>query len=283
MDKRLDIRPGKVEDILLSEGKLTRAQLKEAQLARGQDNRDLGQILLSLGLVGKVDLAKALAKKLRLEYVEFTEKDVDPGAAVLVDRRVLRKHRVMPLRVENGHLVVATSEPTNFHALEDLRMLSGYPIMLVVAVDDEIERVFNKVFAVGEEVTQLLEEAANESFVEDGGELELGVEASPDEKPIIRLVSAILQQAVGEEASDIHIEPRAGKLQVRLRVDGVLREAMSVPPKLQNGVIARLKILADLDIAERRLPQDGRFSVRLGGRKIDLRAATLPTVYGEKV
>jgi type IV pilus assembly protein PilB len=283
MDKRLDIRAGRVEDILLSEGKLTRAQLKEAQLARGQNNRDLGQTLLSLGFVDKVALAKALAKKLRLEYVEFTEKDVDPGVAVLVDRRVLRKHRVMPLRVENGHLVVATSEPTNFHALEDLRMLSGYPIMLVVAVDDEIERVFNKVFAVGEEVTQLLEEAANESFAEDSGELELGVEASPDEKPIIRLVSAILQQAVGEEASDIHIEPRAGQLQVRLRVDGVLREAMSVPPKLQGGVIARLKILADLDIAERRLPQDGRFSVRLGGRKIDLRAATLPTVYGEKV
>jgi type IV pilus assembly protein PilB len=283
MDKRLDIRAGKVEDILLSEGRITRAQLKEAQLARGQDPRDLGQILLSLGFVGKVDLAKALAKKLRLEYTEFTEKDVDPGVATMVDRRVLRKHRVMPLRVENGHLVVATSDPANFHALEDLRMLSGYPIELVVAVEDEIERIFNKVFAIGEEVTQLLEEAANESFAVEHGDLELGIEASPDEKPIIRLVSAILQQAVGEEASDIHIEPRTGQLTVRLRVDGVLREAMSVPPKLQSGVIARLKILADLDIAERRLPQDGRFSVRLGGRKIDLRAATLPTVYGEKV
>jgi type IV pilus assembly protein PilB len=283
MDKRLDIRPGKLEDILLSEGSITRAQLKEAQLARGQDPRDLGQILLSLGFVGKVDLARALAKKLRLEYVEFTEKDVDPRAATTVARRVVRKHRVMPLRVENGHLVVATSDPTNFHAIEDLRMLSGYPIRLVVAVEDEIERVFNRVFAIGEEVTQLLEEAASESFAVDEGDLELGIEASPDEKPIIRLVSAILQQAVGEEASDIHIEPRAGQLTVRLRVDGVLREAMSVPHKLQGGVIARLKILADLDIAERRLPQDGRFSVRLGGRKIDLRAATLPTVYGEKV
>ena len=138
-------------------------------------------------------------------------------------------------------------------------------------------------FAIGEEVTELLEEAAGESAVEDHGEVELGTGASPDEKPIIRPVSAILQQAVDDGASDIHVEPRDREVAVRFRIDGVLREVMSVPPKLQSGVIARLKILANLDIAERCVPQDGRFSVKLGNLKIDLRAATLPTVFGEKV
>ena len=283
MGRSVGVGGNKTEDILLAEGRITREQLKEALTVQKDDPRELSKILLSLGYVSKADLARALATRLRLEYAEITEKDVDRQAAAMVDRRVLRKHGVVPLRVEGGRLFVATSDPTNFYALEDLTMLSGYPVTFVVVVDDEIERVFNKVFAVGAEVTDLLEEAAEETGVEDLGDLEIGIDASPDEKPIIRLVSAILQQAVADEASDVHIEPRARELTVRMRVDGVLREAMSVPPKLQGGVIARLKILASLDIAERRLPQDGRFSVKLGGRKIDLRAATLPTVYGEKV
>lgn len=284
MGRSMEIASGKrIGETLVAEGSITREQLEEALLIQREDSREMGQILRSLGYITKADLARSLAKKFRLEYVEITERDVDREAAAVVDRRVLRKHGVVPLRIEGGRLIVATSEPSNFYALEDLTMLSGYPVTPVVAVDDEIERVFNKVFAVGAEVTNLLEAAAGETGVEDYGDLEIGIEASPDEKPIIRLVSAILQQAVAEEASDIHVEPRARELAVRMRVDGVLREAMSVPPKLQGGVIARLKILANLDIAERRLPQDGRFSVKLGGHKIDLRAATLPTVFGEKV
>jgi type IV pilus assembly protein PilB len=176
------------------------------------------------------------------------------------------------------------SDPTNFYALEDLSMLSGHPIRPVVALEDEIRRVFDRAFAIGEEVTELLEEAAEDtSSLEDAGEVELGVDSGPEEAPIVKLVGAILQRAVGEGASDIHIEPRAKELTVRFRVDGVLREVMSVPQKLQGGVIARLKILGNLDIAERRVPQDGRFSVRSGGQKIDLRVASLPTVFGEKV
>jgi type IV pilus assembly protein PilB len=127
-----------------------------------------------------------------------------------------------------------------------------------------------------------LEEAAG-AAVKDHIELDLGVEAHPDEKPIIRLVSSVLQRALGEGASDIHIEPRAKELTVRFRVDGVLREVMSIPPKLQSGVIARLKILGDLNIAEKRLPQDGRFSVKMAGQKVDLRVVSLPTVHGEKL
>src|SRR5215218_9721611 len=275
---------GRIGDILVSEGKISAEQLEEALLLQREDRREIGQILLSLGYINKTDLAQSLALRLRLEYIELTEKNVDRAAATLVDQKVLRKHEAIPIRIENGRLLVAMSDPTNFYALEDLKMISGYPITPVVAVDDEIRRVRNKVFAIGEEVAGILEEGADESVasLEDIGEVELG-DAAADDAPIVRLVGSILQQAVAESVSDIHVEPRARKLAVRMRVDGVLREVMSVPLRLQGGVIARLKILAELDIAERRLPQDGRFSVRLGDQKVDLRVATLPTVFGEKV
>ncbi|MDQ3317235.1 MAG: Flp pilus assembly complex ATPase component TadA [Actinomycetota bacterium] len=273
---------GRIGDILVAGGKITPRQLDETLALQREDRREIGRILLALGYIGKADLARALAERLRLEYVEITERDVDRAAASLVDPRVLRKYGAMPLRLDGGRLVVAMSEPNNFYALEDIRMISGYPVTPVVGVRDEIQKVQNKVYAVSAEVSELLEGSADGFDVEDIGELELGNETA-DNAPIVRLVSSILQQAVGEEASDIHIEPRARELAVRMRVDGVLREVMSVPSRLQNGVVARLKILANLNIAERRVPQDGRFSVRLGEQKVDLRAASLPTVFGEKV
>jgi type IV pilus assembly protein PilB len=285
VDKKVEVGGSKLGEVLVTEGKISPEELEEALTIHREDGRQLGEILVSMGSVSKTDLAEALAKRLRLEYVEIIEADVDRAAATLVDRRVLRKHGALPLRVEDGKLVVAMSDPTNFYALEDLSMLSGHPVRPVVALEDEIRRVFDRALAIGEEVSELLGEAAEDSSADDfsSGEVELGVDAGPEEAPIVKLVGAILQRAVGEGASDIHIEPRSKELAVRFRVDGVLREVMSVPPKLQGGVIARLKILANLDIAERRLPQDGRFSVRSGTQKIDLRAATLPTVFGEKV
>jgi type IV pilus assembly protein PilB len=274
---------GRIGDILVSEGTITPEQLQEGLALQREDRREIGKILLSLGYVKEVDLARALAKRLRLDYVELNEKDVDRGAASLVDQKVLRRHGAIPMRVENGRLIVAMTDPNNFYALEDLRMISGYPVTPVVALESEIRQIQNKVFAISQDVTDLLEEADDRGVaLEDVGEVELG-DGSADNAPVVRLVSSILQQAVGEGASDIHVEPRARELTIRVRVDGVLREIMSVPPKLQNGVIARLKILASLNIAERRIPQDGRFSVRLGDQKVDLRVATLPTVFGEKV
>ena len=281
--KRVAIGGGRIGDILVSEGKITEEQLEQALAMQKHDPREIGKILLSLGYVNKVDLARALARRLRLDFAEISDRDVDRAAAMLVDQKVLRRHGVLPLRLENQRLMVAMSDPTNIHALEDLTMISGYPITPIVALEDEIQRVFNKVFAVSDEVSEFLEEAGKESVEQDLGDLELGADASPDEAPIIRLVSSVLQQAVGYGASDIHVEPQAREVAVRMRVDGVLREVMSIPPKLKNGVVARLKIIGNLDIAERRVPQDGRFSVRLGGQKLDMRVASLPTVYGEKI
>jgi type IV pilus assembly protein PilB len=279
--ERAPIAPRKLEKILLSQGKITAGQLEEALLLQREDRREIGQLLISLGYISKVDLAKSLAHKLGLRYAELGDENVDPRAARLVDRRVLRKHGAIPLRMEDGRLVVAMSDPTNLYALEDLRMISGYPITPLIAVDDEIQRVLDRVSA--EEVTDLLVETGGELVAEDHAEVELEGDVSVGSAPIVRFVGSILRRAIGDGASDIHVEPRARELSVRMRVDGVLRETTSVPPKLQSGIVARLKILAELNIAEKRLPQDGRFSVRLGAQKVDLRVATLPTVFGEKV
>jgi type IV pilus assembly protein PilB len=231
---------------------------------------------------GKADLARVLARKLGLEFVELTERDIDRDVVALLPERILRKHRAIPLRISrNRHLVVAMSDPSNVYALEDLRIFSGYQITPVVATEDEIRNMQAKLFTTGVRITKILEETARESVEDD--ELDFGIEAGPDEKPIIRLVSSMLQHAVGDGASDIHIEPRADEVTVRFRVDGVLREVMSIPRKLRNSVTARFKLLADLNIAEKRLPQDGRFSVKLNDEKINFRVAFLPTAYGEKV
>ncbi|MGB3682081.1 MAG: ATPase, T2SS/T4P/T4SS family, partial [Rubrobacteraceae bacterium] len=274
---------GKMGEILVSQGKISEEQLRLATEMQREDQRELDAILLSLGYVTTMDLAQAMARRLGLDFMELTENDVDRGLLTVVDQRILRKHGVVPVRVEDGNLFVAMSDPKDLYALEDLRMISGYPVTPVVATQEDIRKVQGKLFALGEGVSEFLEEAASEEFLEDDKEVQLGEGAGSDEAPIIRLVSSILQQAVGDGASDIHVEPQAQEVKVRFRVDGVLREVMSIPQKLRSGVIARLKVIADLNIAERRLPQDGRFSVRMNGGKIDLRVATLPTAFGEKV
>jgi type IV pilus assembly protein PilB len=274
----------KISDVLVYQGKVSEEQVQLA-LATQKDHpqKDLGRLLLSLGFISGADLAEAQAQRLGLEYVELTERDVDRDVVGLIPERVLRKHGAIPLRISRTrHLVVAMSDPSNLYALEDLRIISGYQITPVVATEDEIRSTQAKLFATGEQITKILEEAAGEG-AEDDTELDLGIEAGPDEKPIIRLVTSILQHAVGDGASDIHIEPQSKEVTVRFRVDGVLREVMSIPPKLQHATTARLKLLGDLNIAEKRVPQDGRFSVKLNKQKIDFRVASLPTAYGEKV
>jgi type IV pilus assembly protein PilB len=273
---------GKAWDILISEGKLTEGQLQKALETQKGSPMELGKALVSLGFISEADLAQAHAQRLNLNYVELTEADVDREAIELIPEKLLRRHNALPLYRENGRLIVAMSDPTNIYALEDLRMLSSHQIAPVVATEESLQRMQAIVFAGEGQVAEILQEAT-EPETEDRGEIELGVEVDANDAPVVRLVNSILQRAVGEEASDIHMEPQAHELKVRLRVDGVLRELMSVPPKLQNGVVARVKVLANLDIAERRIPQDGRFSVRLSGKKVDLRVATLPTIFGEEV
>ena len=272
-----------IGEILVSEGVITTRQLEEAYRLGRQQREGVGRVLLSLGYAGQADLAKAMARRLRLKFVDLGVEDVDPDVANLVDKKLLRRYGMLPLRVEDGRLVVAMKDPANLHAIEDLRMLSGYTISPVVVAASDLRRVFDRLFGDGDEVAELLEKASAEAPKEDRENVELREHRSPSGAPTVRLVGSIVRRAAGDGASDIHLEPRGEELTVRFRVDGVLREVMSVPPALQGGVVARLKVLASLDIAERRLPQDGRFSATLEDGRMDLRVATLPTTFGEKV
>src|SRR5215212_47889 len=226
----------KVSEVLVYQGKVSEEQVSLAmETQKSHPGQDLGKILLSLGFISGSDLAQAHAQRLGLDFVELNGKDIDRDVVSLVPERLMRKHGVIPLKISRSrHLVVAMSDPSNLYALEDLRMVSGYQITPVVATEDEIRNLQSKIFATGERITKILEEAAGYG-AEDDAELDLGIEAGPDEKPIIRLVSSILQHAVGDSASDIHIEPQAREVIVRFRVDGVLREVMSIPPKLQQS------------------------------------------------
>jgi type IV pilus assembly protein PilB len=275
--------PRGIGEILVSSGVITGKQLEEAYRLGRRQRKGVGKVLLSLGYVGQSDLARAIAGRLHLDFIELSADDVDPEAACLVDRKLLRRYGMLPLRVEAGRLVVAMKDPTNLHALEDLEMLSGYPVSPVVVAGNDLRRVFGRVFGEGDEVAELLGEASTEASAEDRQDVELREFREASGAPTVRLVGSILRRAAGDGASDVHLEPRGGELVVRFRVDGVLREVMSVPPALQGGVVARLKVLASLDIAERRLPQDGRFSATLDEGKLDLRVSTLPTTHGEKV
>src|SRR5215210_4103127 len=177
-EKKAGLAGDKLGESLLADGKISRAQLDEAlsiqRQDQRQDQRQLGQILISAGFVTPADLAMALAKWLRLEYVELTEKDVDRSVTVVAEAKLLRRHNMLPLRVEEGRLVVAMSDPANFYAIEDLRMLSGYPIRPVVLVEEEIQRVFNRVYALGGDVTRMLADAAGDGPDGDHGVVELG-------------------------------------------------------------------------------------------------------------
>jgi type IV pilus assembly protein PilB len=195
-----------------------------------------------------------------LKFVELGAEDVDPEAANLVDKKLVRRYGMLPLRVEDGRLVVAMKDPANLHVIEDLRMLSGYTISPLVVSASDLRRVFDRLFGDGDEVAELLEEASAEAPKEDRENVELREYRGPSGALTVRLVGSILRRAAGDGASDIHLELRGEELTVRFRVDGVPREVMSVPSALQGGVVARLKVLASLEIAERRLPQDGRFS-----------------------
>jgi len=272
----------KAWDVLISQGKLTEEQLQTTLEWQKNNPMELGRALVSLRFISEADLAQAQAQRLNLEYADLSESHVDREAVGLVPEKLLRKYDALPLYRENGRLVVAMSNPTDIYALDDLRLASGCSIVPVVTTRESLQRMQAKVFSTGEQVTGILQEAV-EPDAEDQGELELGATDATSEAPVTRLVNSILQRAIGENASDIHLEPQPRELKVRLRVDGVLGEFMIVPPKLQAGVIARVKVLANMDIAEKRVPQDGRFSVKLGGKKVDLRVATLPTIFGEEV
>jgi type IV pilus assembly protein PilB len=273
-------KPKQLGQILLEQGLLTQEQLDIALQEHRNTPKSLGRVLIDLGYIRERDLVRALAEQVGLEFVDLSDHRIDPVVAALLPEALARRYRAIPIGERDGKLLVAMSDPANVYALDDIRTMTGYDVQPVVATANDVEQTIAKFSGMGEQVEALASEAA-ESFEE---EQDLGgIEAAVEDAPIVKLVTAIMTQAVGDRASDVHIEPTERDVRVRFRVDGVLHEVMHSPKAIQGGLISRLKVMADLNIAEKRVPQDGRVSMRVSGKTLDLRLATLPTVYGEKV
>jgi len=267
-------------DILMSHGMITADQLDAALGEHKKTGRLLGRVLVDLGFVKEGDLVRALAAQVGLEFIDLTEFQIDPVCTMLLPEAVARRYRALPIGERDGKLLVAMSDPANVYALDDIRIITGRDVMPVVSTASDVETAIRKYANLGSDVSEMADEiAAGKVDVDDLEVLEVAVE----EAPIVKLVSALINQAVGDRAADIHIEPTEVDVRVRFRVDGVLHEVMHSPKKIQSGLISRLKVMADLNIAEHRIPQDGRISLKVGNKAIDLRVATLPTVYGERM
>jgi type IV pilus assembly protein PilB len=273
-------RPKQLGQILLEQGLLSEEQLEHALNEHRNTPKSLGRVLIDLGYIRERDLVRALAEQVGLEFVDLSEYQVDPGATTLLPEMIARRYRAIPIGEREGRLLVAMSDPANVYALDDIRAITNREVQPVVATATDIEQAIQKYAGMGDQIEALSTEAA--SAVE-GEEIEGDVEAALEDAPIVKLVNAIMTQAVADRASDVHIEPSERDVRVRFRVDGVLHEVMHSPKNIQNGLISRLKVMADINIAEKRVPQDGRITMRVGTKTLDLRVATLPTVYGEKV
>ena len=265
--------------ILIELGLITPEQLETALEEHQKTPKALGRVLIDLGMIKEADLVRALAEQVGLEFVDLTDAQIDPASTALLPEALARRYRALPIGDRDGKLLVAMSDPANVYALDDIRTITGRDVQPVVATSADVEAAIAKYAGLDSHVEQLAAEAAEGS---EGEELDL--EAALEDAPIVKLVNAIMSQAVAERASDVHIEPGERDVRIRFRVDGVLHEPMRPQPKnLQGGLISRLKVMADLNIAEKRVPQDGRISMKVGTRQLDLRVATLPTVHGEKV
>jgi type IV pilus assembly protein PilB len=273
--------------ILLRGGLVTPEQLAEALAVKEDSGERLGQILLRLGIVGERDIARALAEQHGLEYLDLSGSPPNTAVGALLPEKYARRYRAIPVKyLEGDSLLVAVADPTDVLASDDLRIVLAAPITLAVATASDVEAVIDRVYGTVTDTSAEPETAAGEdSEAEPSGTHRQGpievLEGSS--APAIELVNEVLKRAIQEGASDIHFEPQADRTLVRVRIDGVMREVRVYPARLQQAVAARLKIMGELDIAERRAPQDGRVTITFGGRPVDLRIAVLPTLHGEQV
>ena len=271
-------------EILVELGIVSDAEVGSALEEQRASGRRLGDVLLDQGLVTSRQLLQGLATQFDQEFVDLDDHVIDLELIQQVPQQLARRHRAVPVWRSDDRVVVAMANPADVLALDDIRNALGRQVHPVMAEARQIFAILDRLGLSDTRVQEAIQAAVGasrpeESIVERAQPLATGA----DQSPIIQFVNLLLSKAVQERASDVHIEPTADELRVRFRVDGVLHDAMSPPKSLQAGIVSRLKVMAEIDIAERRLPQDGRMTIGVGGSDIDLRVVTLPTVHGEAV
>jgi len=277
------LKAKKLGEILLARGAVVKEDLDKALEEQRQTKGFLGQILLRRGLIKKRDLAEALEDQLGVPSVELTEVKMPADIASYLPEQMVRSYRAIPFAVENNVMSVATADPLNLTAVESMRLVTGMDVRTFFAPEEDVLLATNQLFDGRMAAYKAIEDTTAMGQEDDGSVNVRELERMVEDAPVVRLVDSIIQGAITGTASDIHVEPREQGVRVRYRVDGILYEMMQIPKRLQAAVISRIKIMAGLNIAERRLPQDGRISVKSNGGEFDLRVSTLLTVFGEKV
>ena len=280
---------GRLGELLVRENLISLQQLQKAQDEQKKAGGRIGYHLTKLGFIEESELTSFLSKQYGVPSINLKEFDIDPEVVKLVPKDVAEKHQCIPVNRAGGSLILAMSDPSNIYAIDDIKFLTGYNIEVVVASEQAIKEALEGYYAEKgpsyDEVMEGFDESEIEVGHDDaGGENVIDLEKSAADAPVVKLVNLVLLDAIKKQASDIHVEPYERDFRVRYRVDGVLYEVMKPPFKLKAALTSRLKIMAELDIAERRLPQDGRIKLKLGkGREMDFRVSVCPTLFGEKV
>lgn len=272
----------KLGEILIEAGSITEHQLDEALRVSKERGTVLGTTLLELGYVEEKDLFKSLEFLFHIPYVDLNETAIDKAATGMISEALAKKHNIIPIKKENNLLTVATADPLNFYAIDDVKAASGIDVTVVISPQKDIQNAIDRYYGseIAEKAFEDLKREYNNINLSDLTQLSASEVANA---PVVRLVNSILQHALKSGASDIHIEPTVSTLRVRFRIDGQLQEVMNSSMTAHPAMITRIKIMGGMDIAEKRIPQDGRVETELDGVSIDLRISLLPTVYGEKV
>ncbi|MBQ9412021.1 MAG: Flp pilus assembly complex ATPase component TadA [Oscillospiraceae bacterium] len=277
-------------DLLIAAGTITEEELERGlQLQKGSKDR-LGTVLISNGIISEQELIEALQMQLGIEFIDLTKVSIPTEMAQALPKSIARQYSIVPIKLQKDELYLAMSDPLNFYAIEEARKATKHRIHPLVATSAGIDHAIQVLYS-NEGAAKAIEEMKREAAATGEGATaqetafvanQLGDDAV-NSAPTIRLVNSMIERAITERASDIHVEPRENEMLVRMRIDGMMRRIMTVPKDVQASVISRIKIMSGMNIAEHRIPQDGRFNVQMKEKSIDLRVSTLPTVYGEKI
>ena len=275
-------------ELLVREKKISLEQLRTAQDQQRTEGVSLGYALAKMGFISDDEITDFLSQQYRVQSINLSEYEIDEDVLKLISREVCERHKIVPVSRAGSSLIVAMADPSNLHAIDDIKFLTGYNVEPVVSSEAAILGTVEAAYAAPEisydDIMDGFDEDDIEVAIDDDELNSLDLERASEDAPVVRLCNAILLNAIKKGASDIHVEPYEKSFRVRYRVDGVLHEEMTPPAKLKNAIASRLKIMSSLDIAERRLPQDGRIKLKLGkGREMDFRVSCLPTLFGEKM
>ncbi|WP_424766786.1 GspE/PulE family protein [Paenibacillus sp. sgz302251] len=263
-------------DLLVESLLISKEQLQEALKEQSKTKQKLGDLLISEGYITEQQLIEVLEFQLGIPHVSLYKFQIDPAITQIIPESLARRYQAIPLQKEGGKLMVAMADPLDYFAIEELRMSTGFRIEPAISSRDELQRAITRHYGLQDSMNQMLVDLSNTDEISE-------TEIMDEDSPVVRLVNQMIQQAVQLRASDIHVDPGEMNVSIRYRIDGLLRTERTVPKQMQGFITARLKIMAKLNIAERRLPQDGRIKMKVDFKAVDIRVSSLPTIHGEKI